>query len=200
MKERSIICSGESVRAILEDRKTMTRRVIKESVSLGHKIFNGDIKPHTPMINHKGIWLKPSEWSPHGIIGDRLWVKEAFGYYSSNPFFRSYNGDIIYKADNPVRLPNLCLIFQTPIFMPRWASRILLEITAIRAERLQEITYEDILAEGWNVKTSLPITDKTAGEDARLWYRDFWDSLNAKKGYGWDKNPWVWVIAFKVIK
>ena len=81
------------------------------------------------------------------------------------------------------------------IFMPRWASRILLEITEVRAERLQEITEEDAVAEGVKSYYTLPSGETTA----RYHFSVLWDSLNAKCGYGWDKNPWVWVISFKLM-
>lgn len=133
---------------------------------------------------------------PYGIPGDRLWVRETWAQDSARI--------IHFQADGAERPPDEYLTngtpiqtkWQSPIFMPRWASRITLEITDIRAEKLQKITYEDILAEGWDVKTSLPITNGTAGEDARAWYRELWDSLNGKK-YLWASNPWVWVIKFK---
>jgi hypothetical protein len=83
--------------------------------------------------------------------------------------------------------------------MPRWASRITLEITAIRVERVQDITYQDILDEGWDARTSEPFTNRTAGEDAHDWYCKLWDSINAKRGYSWADNPWVWVIEFRRI-
>jgi hypothetical protein len=78
------------------------------------------------------------------------------------------------------------------IFMPRWASRITLDVTAVRVERLQEITDADCIAEGY---------DHFAGWGARQeWYRKLWDGLNAKRGLGWDVNPWVWVVTFQRAK
>lgn len=79
------------------------------------------------------------------------------------------------------------------IFMPRWASRITLEITDVRVERVQGITEADAIAEGVEWQTPGP-------ERNRLRYRELWDSLNAKRGFGWDKNLWVWVLTFKRIK
>jgi len=78
-------------------------------------------------------------------------------------------------------------------------SRITLEITGVRVERLQEsITHENILAEGWSVKDDQPITDGSVLDDAGEWFKNYWNSINGKK-YPWESNPWVWVIEFKVI-
>ena len=83
------------------------------------------------------------------------------------------------------------------IFMPKWATRIWQEVTGVRAEQVQDITYDDILAEGWDSRTSQPMTEGTAGEDAFLWFRILWDSINAQRGYPFADNPWVWVYEFK---
>ena len=83
-------------------------------------------------------------------------------------------------------------------FMPGKAVRRFDRITEVRDERLQEITYEDILCEGWSVQTSEPITNSTAGEDAFAWFINLWNSINPK--HPWDSNPWVFVYKFEVIK
>lgn len=69
----------------------------------------------------------------------------------------------------------------------------------VRVERLQDISHDDIIAEGWDVKTSQPFTDGTAGEDTRMWFREIWDSIYAQRGYSWDQNPLVWPIEFKTV-
>jgi hypothetical protein len=81
--------------------------------------------------------------------------------------------------------------WKSPMFMPRRASRITLEITDIRVERVQEINRGDAMAEG------CPFQNMTIGDDPRRWYRDLWDFINAGRGFGWKENPWVWVIEFK---
>jgi len=159
----------DSVKAILDGRKTQTRRVVKPELK---KLI------------------------PHGQVGDRLWVREkieVIGWFSglqkarveyatgesldANCTEEQYIKAIQYSAWTP------------SIFMPRWASRLTLEITEVRAERLQEISDADILAEG--------ITSSVESDaELRLRFRNLWDSLNAKRGYGWDKNPWVWVLEF----
>ena len=115
---------------------------------------------------------------PYGQLGDRLWVKETF----------AGKKDVVYKATNK---DNIRYSWKSSIFMPRWASRITLEITDVRVERLQDITLDDIHAEG-----SL-IADE---QGAAGWYMDLWDFLNAKRGFGWETNPFVWVISFKRIE
>ena len=104
---------------------------------------------------------------PFGVVGDRLWVKETF------------------EDDEGGWRPS--------IFMPRWASRITLEITDVRVQRLQEITEEDARAEGYHPKINDSLPDWTAKESFKI----LWDSLNAKRGLDWDKNPWVWALSFK---
>jgi hypothetical protein len=95
---------------------------------------------------------------------------------------------LVYRADAEIPAYSK----RSSIFMPRWASRLTLEITAVRVERLKDITIEDAQAEG--------VTPLGVEGDGRRWrasFRELWDSLNAKRGYGWDKNPWAWVISFK---
>lgn len=200
MKERPILFSGEMVRAILDGRKTQTRRVMKCPVSCHSKIL-GQPMEHEPMVSHKGDWHKPNEWSPYGIPGDRLWVRETWQALN-------VHRDIPMKQVTP-QPPICCLAFKATeqdrkkerlpvysgkwrpsIFMPRWASRILLEITNVRVERVQEINEADALAEGvgfW-------------GCDTIEVFQNLWDSINAKRGYSWESNPWVWVIEFKRVK
>ena len=163
MTERPIIFSSETVRAILQDRKMQTRRVIKPQSNLIEKIK-----------------------CPYGEAGDRLWVRETFYICCGDRIF--------YKADGESAGDKWC----SPLYMPRWVSRITLEIQKVGVERLQDITYQDILDEGWDVKTSKPSTSRTAGEDAKDWFINLWDSLSKKRGYGWDTNPWVWVISFQI--
>ncbi len=191
MKERPIIFSAESVRAILVGRKTQTRRMMKPQ----------------PRQLPSGVWTwKETKWCegralisdrapidrcPYGVRGDRLWVRETFSYreYGCSRIERLQN--FHYWADDEVKF-GIWSRPVSPIFMPRWASRITLEITGIRVERVQEISEEDARAEG--VKP-----DKETGS-----YRDsfmvLWDRLNAKRGFGWDKNPWVWVVGVKRIE
>jgi len=209
---KPIIMSAESVRAILDGRKTQTRRVIKPQP----EPLLGDpstvVWPHhhnrSVYGSNAAIAIFMARHSPYPI-GSRLWVRETWTRA------RTWTGTPwIYKAEltaeewarreeiakrNPPDPSGYVLRWNSPIFMPRRASRITLEVTGVRTERVQDITYDDILAEGWNSRTSEPITDGTAGEDARAWYIALWDSINGKR-YPWASNPWVWVVEFRRIQ
>ena len=179
MTERPIIFSTPMILAILDGKKTMTRRVIKPQPA-GHE-FNGFnafgeaiFYPRDDNSDDAGL-----RRCPFGQPGDKLWVRETW---------RTLTEGIEYRADwvDPPRG-----IWKSPIFMPRLASRITLEIAAIRVERIQDITEEDIrYAEGCLYTPWLPSGDP-------LVFQNVWDSLNAKRGYGWEKNPFVWVIEFR---
>jgi hypothetical protein len=189
MKERPIKFKAEGVRAILAGMKTQTRRIIKPAPRLTpsglwtwkHKLYGN--------IRHEDSGVSPiDEWSelcPRGQVGDRLWVKEKWGISGNGPY---YHADIT----NP---GNVRYAFKNPHDMPRWASRITLEITKIRVQRVQEITREDVLAEGVNTDGG---DDETRNRTTLENYRLLWDSLYAKSGYGWNTNPFVWAITFKV--
>lgn len=191
MKERPILFSAEMVRAILEGRKTQTRRVIKDG--LGDKPidtieFNGvswTIAGDAPSQHMGEVYM--NDWSfdlrcPFGVPGDRLWVRETWHYRGGNNIEPS-PGFVSYRADGEFTLPGY--EWRPSIFMPRWASRILLEVTTVRVERLQEISWEDHIAEG----TPIGMT-----------FSELWDSINAKRDYPWESNPWVWAITFKRIE
>ena len=175
MTEHPILFSGPMVRAILEGRKTQTRRVIK---------------PQT-------TWGSDVEYCPHGVPGDRLWVRETWCPLERADWSRpgrEYN--VNYKADATPEgeciRKEMGYQWKPSIFMPRWASRITLEITGVKVERIQELLdHKDIMAEG-----ILP-DEGPRCYSCRTRFAELWDSLNAKRGYGWDANPWVWVIEFK---
>jgi hypothetical protein len=204
MKERPILFSAEMVRAILENRKSVTRRVIKTDHTL---LDDPNILPAT-IEAYKTAWVKTC---PYGQPGDGLWVRETFWpigeFRYGGPRNKFWDATIRYRSDdqsdvrecpreygihykNPGR-------WMSPRFMPRWASRITLEITGVRSERLQNITADDCMAEGISLH-EIP----GLGSDYSIIkaYRDLWDSLNAKRGYGWDVNPWVWCITFRRVE
>lgn len=174
MKERPILFSGPMVRAILEGRKTMTRRIVKR-------------QPSGFDLNDKPVFGA----CPYGAPGDRLWVKETWLpiYIDSLP------GHVIdktqYRADETNPLSGAGM-WHPSIYMPRKRSRIKLEITGVRVERLHTITEEDAKAEG--------IMGATVGEygDRGCFITDFaylWSKINGHES--WDANPWVWVVEFK---
>ncbi len=195
MRERPIIFSAESVKAILEGRKTQSRRVTKPQ-PLDSYLPDSDILKALKRIPQKTLRLRDKDnpefihvipKCPYGQVGDRLWVRETWVQCS----YPSPSQEIHYKASHNKALSEK---WHSPIFMPRWASRVTLEITGIRVERVQEITEEDARDEG--VKPFMI--------DAfhATYLRPFeltWDSLNAKRGFGWESNPFVWVIGFKTI-
>jgi len=189
MKERPIIMSADSVRAILEGRKAQTRRVVKPTKNTEWLLC--DDWDDSYIINPGNHLLDDC---PFGQVGDGLWVREVFA-----PFIDSTTRKqgAIYKADGTGLLADQR--WKSPIFMPRWVSRILLEITDIRVERLQDISEEDIRKEGILESEVVSIDCN----DYESWYLPFmrlWDSINAKRGHDWLQNSFVWVISFKIIQ
>lgn len=208
MKERPILFSGEMVRAILEGRKTQTRRVVRKQPP---DLTYGDILD-----------------CPYGVPGDRLWVRESFGLVWPDGMEDGYvNDDKEPEGSRPIR-PEECVRqyradapenenpgqwpkgdpditdgprWKPSIHMPRWASRLLLEIVAVRVERIQEIAAgesdgicgrryrnNDAWVEGF--RTPNPVAA----------FMVYWDRLNAKRGFGWEVNPFVWVLTFKRVE
>ena len=201
-KERPIIFSGEMVRAILDGRKTQTRRIVKPQPTI-ENLHRIDVVPKTLGLYYD--WSKEgnvmSLACPYGKPGDKLWVRETFFYEwpDEDPPDDMRDCRIVYRASEPdyitsdMRESVSSYRWSSSIHMPRWASRITLEITGVRVERLVDITDSDCYAEGI---TSLQ--NDILGEPYYS-YKDLWDKLNAKRGYPWDSNPWVWVIEFKRI-
>ena len=212
MKERPILFSTEMVKAILEGRKTQTRRIIKK-------------QPHGAgeWVRQLASWLFPNVnpyiklKCPYGQPGDRLWVRET---WALNPW--SYLGGCkyIYRSDyesfpkNEIgkSYPDIDK-WRPSIFMPREACRILLEVTDVRVERLQDITEEDAKAEGitdieFYPDEGFPLSighmagqddGKTSLHTTRVKaYAALWESINGEGS--WEKNPWVWVISFERIQ
>ena len=225
-KERPILFSGSMIRAILENRKCQTRRVVKLA-GIDFRGCGGD----------KGTdWNDPSSWGfededgnewalaahplvdhvipcPHGVPGDTLWVRESFSAWFQCIHWYNYKGirddlaasNVFYRATH--HYPDDDQKWVPSIFMPRWASRITLEITGVRVERVQEISEADAHAEGcgtmlnesgnagWSAWPAPP--PPWSGYSFRNTFRHLWDTINAKRGYGWDANPWVWVVEFR---
>lgn len=232
VQEKPIIFSGESVRALLDGRKTQTRRVLKPQPERDIRAWSSVGSWFAPSWEDEDYDPRPGWRCPYGSIGYRLWVRETFclegdcdgepppRYSKGRPIRHCEDGGWAfpyYKAtDEPPELacvkPNCghrepgephCH-WKPAIHMPRWASRITLEITRVRVERLQDITEEDAQAEGAMFFDGRPLNHHgwrhdyaDVFETARLSYRHLWDSLNAKRGYGWERNPWVWVLEFK---
>lgn len=212
-RERPILFSGPMVRAILEGRKTQTRRIVKPPFEM---IGNGYlVRPD----GHGGRFGPYP--CPYGQPGDRLWVRETWshtgtGVWSIRDCSMANDGDYIYRADGEIQG---CKWWPS-IHMPRWVSRIHLEVVSVRVQRLQDISEEDAMAEGLSClskdggrtyKYGIPDRDGLPGsdDDGRHWsdwntdpriaFRTLWDSINADRGHGWETNPWVWVVEFKKV-
>ncbi len=192
VKERPIIMTGKSVQAIRAGRKTMTRRICRLSdPTETYAAHDDDGWPMTE--DQYGDWHR--DRCPHGQPGERLYVKETFTYYPDDEH-------VIYKAREGVDLAesgtDLTGCWTSPLFMPRWASRELLEITRVRVERIQDISEEDAIAEGVDLSRDL-FPSINAADKARELFRGLWDSINLKRGHGWEVNPWIWALTFKRI-
>lgn len=195
MKERPIIFSAPMVRALLDGRKTQTRRIVKSQ----YDDPAWSVRPCeiTRFKGHTHDWWLPGATvpavpiikCPYGRPGDRLWVKETFAHHvQAVGAKRDEDGPFVYAADGEfAKQYRLGDKWKSPIFMRRAASRILLEIVAIRVERLQDISEEDAKAEGAD-----PAECCLAYYHG---YRKLWEAINGAGS--WDVNPYVWVIEFK---
>ena len=197
MEERPILFNSEMIKAILDGRKTMTRRVVKiQPESIGAVKFTeyptGTFN-FTSNSGKVGIFNPQSIKCPYGIPGDQLWVRETWAKIEFG-----YTPEIIYKADTP----NLSMVsdfkgWKPSIHMFRRHSRIQLEITDIRVERVQDIDEIDAQAEGTFVDTLHELKNSmTPNKDQ---FSILWDSINKKRGFGWGVNPFVWVVEFERI-
>lgn len=199
MNSRPILFSGPMVCAILDGTKTQTRRVVKPQPSMV-----GD------MLRWRGFAVtsgdRPGIYCPYGQPGDRLWVRETWARYGGDypvVMYKSTSDSLIGTAeiglinDKFYRCrPSQKIKWRPSTNMPRWASRITLEITAVRVERLNDITETDARDEG------VSVPDIAAGRmenPYRNWFSILWDTINAKRGHPWASNPWVWVLEFKLL-
>jgi len=229
VKERPILFSAPMVRAILEGRKTQTRRTVKPQPAFdphreqwswenkaGHIAWSGT-RPQAAAL------LGAREICPYGQPGDRLWVRETWGL--ARPLRDSegvvddeleWSGSIP-KADPRGKrlMDDWCVGYaadgcegrmRPSIHMPRWASRLTLEVTGVRVERLQDISEEDALAEGVGALSYGGAEDIWLGDgedtrDPRVAFRWLWDSINGGRPWRcWDDNPWVWVVEFRRVE
>jgi len=214
MAEKPIFFNTEMVQAILDGRKTMTRRVIKTDVVNQFDICPVD-GPIAYIDQETGDSYRPEDLCRYKV-GDVLWVRET--WYKNYP--HKY-GRYFYRADGEeIDMPTIYgetikygkadgLKWRPSIHMPKSAARIWLEVTNVRVERVQEISEEDAKAEGIRSYWAEPHRNdppfigaaKELGKDLcstrTKAFSQIWDGLNAKRGYGWDTNPWVWVISFE---
>lgn len=198
MKERPILFSAPMVRAILAGTKTQTRRVLPTMTTLGRVEYPG-------RRDHKGYshvnWLDTPDGIAaavrecrHGQPGDRLWVRETFSHFERNDQLKR-GAEIFYRADGE------CLELEPwrpSIHMPRWASRITLEIISVRVERLKDISDADARDEGAEPRQPVYASGIYIPGQYRLGFRDLWQSINGAGS--WTANPWVWVVEFKRVE
>ena len=191
MTERPILFSGPMVRAILEGRKTQTRRVVKPQPELQLKSarwMRCADEQHALFTQHDGELcgqMASTRKCPYGKPGDRLWVRETWAHRRWMLGDASPSPTTVYRADGEDLKG--CDRWRPSIHMPRWASRITLEVVGVRVERLQDISEEDAKAEGieWVIgyRSRIPL------------FSALWERINGPGS--WDANPWVWVVEFR---
>jgi len=202
------------IQALLDGRKTQTRRVIKpqpnETSAQGKRILEVvDYFTGVPSLGKAYYWKECGCWNsseafqcPYGKVGDLLWVKEPYGFHQACPYEEPKDTDIVYKADGFPSKLQYEQEWKPSIFMPKWASRLTLKITDIRAERVQDISEKDSRKEG--VETfmqygSSAFKDYSGNHhaffSAKESFETLWQSINGN----WDDNPWVWKVEFEVI-
>ncbi|MGY2209932.1 hypothetical protein [Pseudomonas pergaminensis] len=199
VKERPILFSAPMVRAILEGRKTVTRREVKKRPALD--CLTAGFEPAFLALPGN------ADLCPYGKPGDRLWVRETFAFADKSGSHDAAPDDH-WRPARPGMEPEIyrCWyrasdghtadgFWKPSIHMPRWASRILLGISDVRVERLQDISRADIRAEGLQCPPELASDD--VSPNYRDWYPAAWRELWESTGGDWDSNPWVWVVEFK---
>lgn len=246
VNERPILFSGEMVRAILEGRKTQTRRVVKAAVSSALEYFGSEDIP--PIVKYSdeghsgpGWYIHSEEYPdegsvqaicPYGAPGSKLWVRETWGQHACpqhdmgqppGTLCLCLRAGTVYRADREMGIR-----WRPSIHMPRWASRITLEVTGVRVERLQDISEEDAKAEGLKaitkdgrlVKYGIPDRDGLPGTDDDGWewhewsadpreaFRRLWNTIHTERHERWFtrgesedvRSPWVWVVEFRRVE
>jgi len=238
MAKRPIIFSGPMVQAILDGRKTQTRRIVK-GASGATSIWGGE-RDGLWSIERFGEPCQAMIRCPYGHPGDVLWVRET--WQMLDPFAINYQatptrdgqaaqclcsilGLMIRRDQEAGRDPYR---WRVPIFMPHWACRLFLQVLSVRVERVQEISEEDVHAEGVDCDLCDERFPGSSCDNPKFYYQrqfaNLWDSINAKKGpvvkasdlshlsleakleflaarkcgHAWAANPWVWVVEFKV--
>ena len=236
VRERPILFSGEMVRAILDGRKSQTRRVLGVQpleILLPRDRRTKSFNAVTRVVDGRRAWFGLTHrdekfdslnrgvvfYCKYGEVGDRLWVREKCRLEwieEDDVYWIRYAADDY--LDEPPDVEGLTAWCErakwaagiepgqevTPwrlsIHMPRWASRLTLEITEVRVQRVQEIGAPDLDAEGITCRHCRNHGSRESGCTCRALYQALWGSLNGKRGYGWDANPWVWAISFRRVE
>lgn len=190
MKARPMLMSAPMVRAILAGNKTQTRRVVKPQPQ---RVDGGVPFGDAPDWAHAEPGCAVMR-CPYGKPGDRLWVRETWN--TSANVLPPISEPYIYAADlGPTGVSRWAASWKPSIHMPRAASRITLEVTGVRVERVQDISVADAIAEGVNIHPDHHSKPRESIYSPVQAYRDLWESINGTGS--WEANPWVWVVEFK---
>ncbi|MFT0733813.1 hypothetical protein [Ralstonia wenshanensis] len=225
-KERPILFSGEMVRAILDGRKTQTRRALRvqppaQTVSV-RTYHHPDPRTHFWAADRSDSLLDWAQPCPYGDVGDRLWVRETW-QHSNHPFGPYESSCMVFHRadylDDPLgpdlerSADGIRRQWRPSIHMPRSACRLVLEIIGVRVERLQDISGDDAVCEGIEAQRSAFGTAwrcYTSAHPAGSWYPEgkgtapilsygsLWEKINGAAT--WAANPWVWVVEFKILE
>lgn len=220
MKERPVIFSAASINAIRRGDKTQTRRIISPQPPPGYlfREWVNDTGLSARFENQTeplGMWTKRC---PYGDVGDRLWIREVWGLgCRPDPFDGcvdgiEYKADVVLLEDDREDLPMRRIPtgaeydryegkgWQSSRYMPRWASRLTLEILSVRAERIQSITEEDAKAEGVVPRPYDPEGDCWTDGKYRTAFEFAWNEMHGWDPNAWERNDWVFAIAFKLLE
>jgi hypothetical protein len=138
---------------------------------------------------------------PHGRPGDRLWVRETHARVGCKVKCEHLGCHTIFRANELSSIGAYAAVKWTPaMHMFRWASRLLLEVAAVRVERVQDISAADARAEGFEVRPEVSADPEVHDDAARDWYAELWDKMRAGTKYAWACNPWVWVVEFRRVE
>jgi len=205
MRERGMIFNADMVRAVLNGSKTQTRRMLtpRHLELIGLAARSGECYPLESGQQHANSQSYYREFCPFGAVGDRLWVRETFSVVPRTAYAASEGVQQVICPDDS----HEAAIFRAgwehssggirwrpSIHMPRWASRITLEITGVRVERLRDLSEEDAKSEG----VTPPAGGVLPGWEHRINFRELWMSIYGADN--WEANPWVWVIEFKRVE
>lgn len=224
MKERPIPVSGPEVRAILDGRQTQMRRIIKPQPQFGIGRYAEDGTPGEVdwvLLDYDGDPIDSALRCPYGAPGERLWVRETHALAAPSLSGRlEYDGarlvdspfgpvEVWYRADGALGIMSMLFAdgprWRPSIHMPRWASRLTLEVTQVRVERLQDISEADAIEEGLlpvgglNSQQMWAYSETTGGHfvDPRVAFHMLWNSIHGADSLA--ANPWVWVVEFQKV-
>ncbi|MDD3029840.1 MAG: hypothetical protein PHS57_06145 [Alphaproteobacteria bacterium] len=200
MNVKPILFSGPMVRSIRDECKTETRRVVRPQPKHIQQLRDGRFETSPDGGFDWGVEYIESPYQ----TGDILWVRETWASFKVASPVRAipedFNGvSYIYRADDVRNSDGSAIKWRPSIFMPRAAARLFLWVTDVRVERVQEISEDDAWREGVTMDDVLSL-GCTPDDPAKCVFSGIWDDLNAKRGYGWDVNPWVWVYTFERIE